>query len=137
MGYAINSCTLSGHVQRGPQYGVSSNGTKWAKFTLRVDDRQYNPVTHQIEDTLQFIDCLAFNDDVDFLKENGLTIHRHVVGTFTLRMEPRTITDSGTNKTRILTVPLFIVKSGQIELDDLPKSAHEWHSTVWDTQADM
>lgn len=137
MGYAINSCTFSGRMQRTPRYGVSPNGTKWVRFTIRVDDSQYNPTTRQWEDTLQFLDCVAFNDDVDYLKKNGLTVDQKIIGTFTLRMEPRVLTDSGTNESRIITVPVFIVKSGEIFLGDVPKNYEKWHSSIWDTQANM
>lgn len=131
MGKAINACTLSGYVQRTPKCGVSQNGTRWVKFTLRVSDSQYNPMTHRYEDTLQFVDCLAFNDDADYLTDNGISKNRKIVGTFTLRMEPRVITDSGTGESRVITIPTFIAKRGQIYIVEASRR-DEWHADGWE-----
>lgn len=131
MGTAINACTLSGYVQRTPKSGVSPNGTKWMKFTLRVNDRQYDPMTNRYEDTLQFVDCLAFNDDADYLTDNGISRNSKIVGTFTLRMEPRIITDSGTGESRVISIPTFITKRGQIYIAESNRR-EEWHASTWE-----
>ena len=84
MGRAINACTLSGYVQRTPKSGVSPNGTRWVKFTLRVSD-----------------------------------------------MEPRVITYSGTGESRVITIPTFIAKRGQIYIVESSRR-EEWHADGWE-----
>lgn len=137
MGFAINSCTFSGYLQRTPEYNTSANGARYARFTLRVDDSHYNAITNRYEDTLQFIDCLAFNDDADYLQENNACRGQKLMGTFRLRMNPKTITDSGTKEIRIISLPVFIVQHGQLSLFDSSSEPKKWHSSIWDAQDNM
>ena len=47
-------------------------------------------------------------------------------------MEPRVITDSGTSESRVITIPTFIVKRGQIYIVEASRR-EEWHADGWES----
>lgn len=42
--------TIEGNLTGDPEYGVADNGTKWARFSVAVNDRRFNDESKEWED---------------------------------------------------------------------------------------
>lgn len=70
LAYSINSCCFSGRVIAEPKIQIASTGTKFATFCILVSNNIYDKATGKYEDTVVFVDCIAFGEKVDFVNEN-------------------------------------------------------------------
>lgn len=70
---SLNRVEIVGGLTRDPEYRVSQHGTAWLRFTVAVNDTEYDAATRQQTVTTTFVTVLVFGHQADTLVE---TLHQ-------------------------------------------------------------
>ena len=64
----LNIIVIAGRLTRDPDVRVTANGTKMARFTLAVNRPFHKRIEKNVDET-DFINCIAYNDNADFVEK--------------------------------------------------------------------
>ena len=107
---------------------TSHGGVRYMYIDIACDEEVYDPQTETWNETVTFVDCIAFREVADIAGSLGLTTGTKVTVTGRLEMSPRSV--PGTDV--IYQKPTIVLS----DIDSAEPRERPWKADVWRNRLD-
>lgn len=131
----INICFFSGNLTRAPEVNISEAGNSYVRFTIAVNDENYDMKTQRYEPSTCYIDCIAFGEVADQAK----TLSRGQKVSIECKLTQNTFHDDkcGVNRRyslyRVISLDAAVPKNGRASGNVAQAIAERdaWAASIW------